>query len=160
KAHTIGKQESVGSWLYKVAYRTALEVRARAQRRASREQPISDTIADPVPGDPSSLACWQELRLVLDGGVNRLPQKHRGPLALCCLGGKTIAEAARDLNCPARTVESRLARARERLRVRLVRRGFLAGAAMSALTEISSAAVLPTPALGLVTRTVTDATLF
>src|SRR5215475_15645794 len=44
KARSIGKRESVASWLYKVAYRVAL----RAQQRASRHE-------TPLGVEPSSL---------------------------------------------------------------------------------------------------------
>src|SRR5262249_47003591 len=39
KAHSIAKREAVGSWLYKVAYRVALEANARRAKRAERETP-------------------------------------------------------------------------------------------------------------------------
>ncbi len=42
---------------------------------------------------------------------------------LCDLEGQTYEQAARELQCPLGTVQSRLARARGRLRERLVRRG-------------------------------------
>src|SRR5437763_674276 len=37
KAASITKREAVGSWLYKVAYRIALEANARGSKRAERE---------------------------------------------------------------------------------------------------------------------------
>jgi hypothetical protein len=48
---------------------------------------------------------------------------------LRCLAGKNREEVARELGCPVGTVESRLARARERLRAGLARRGFVLPAA-------------------------------
>ena len=64
--------------------------------------------------------------------------------SLCHLEGLTYEQAAQRLGCPVRTVQSRLARARERLRDRLARRGV--APAIAALTaaltpDTASAAV-------------------
>src|SRR5262249_30652580 len=53
---------------------------------------------------------------------------------LCLLEGATAEEAARQLDCPLGTVKSRLARGREALRVRLVRRGVAPGIALTAVS--------------------------
>ena len=42
KAGSIAKRQSVGSWLYKVAYRLALRARADSARRARREQQVAE----------------------------------------------------------------------------------------------------------------------
>src|SRR5262249_20341116 len=54
----------------------------------------------------------------------------RQPFILCYLEGKTNEEAARQLGCPLGTVFSRLARGRELLRRRLLRRGVTVTAAV------------------------------
>jgi hypothetical protein len=74
-------------------------------------------------GDPAVEVVWRELRQVLDEELGRLALKYRAPLVLFYLEGKTTEEVARQLACPKGTVLSRLARGRERLRLRLVRRG-------------------------------------
>lgn len=127
KAETIHKDSSVGSWLYKVAYRAALEARARSARRGER-LPFD---AEPVAPEAED-AGWRDLRPVLDEEVHRLPEKYREPFVLCYLEGQTTDEAARALNCPRGTVATRLAWARQRLRERLVRRGV--ALSMTALT--------------------------
>ena len=55
--------------------------------------------------------------------ISRLPDRYRTPLVLCYLEGLTHQEAARQLGWSIGTVGVRLMRARERLRVRLTRRG-------------------------------------
>jgi RNA polymerase sigma factor (sigma-70 family) len=141
KAGSISKRRSVGSWLYKVAYRVALQAKAAVTKRATREKQIADW---PAP-EPADDLVWRDLRPVLDEEVSRLPEKYRGPCVLCFLEGKTYAEAARELGCPQGTVTSRLARARERLRGRLVRRGLTLSAGLSAGTfpAVTASAAVP-----------------
>jgi hypothetical protein len=55
--------------------------------------------------------------------VRRLPEMFRTLVLLCYFEGLTHEEAARRLGCPIGTVKGRLARARDLLRKRLVRRG-------------------------------------
>jgi RNA polymerase sigma factor (sigma-70 family) len=42
KAGSVAAQGSVGGWLFRVAYRTALEARARIARRRGKEQQVDD----------------------------------------------------------------------------------------------------------------------
>jgi hypothetical protein len=56
--------------------------------------------------------------------IARLPAKLRLPIVLCYLEGLTQPQAATRLRCGEATLRRRLAGARERLRVRLARRGF------------------------------------
>ena len=61
-----------------------------------------------------------------------MPQYYRLPIVLCDLEGHSYETASRYLGCPVGTIKSRVARGRERLRIRLVRRGVApsAGAAI------------------------------
>jgi C-terminal peptidase prc len=129
KAGSVRKRASLGHWLYGVAYRTALQARTDvARRRVHERKGATMAISEPVPD-----LLWQELRSVLDEEVNRLPEKYRAPIVLCYLEGRTYEEASRQLRWPKGTVAIRLARARERLRANLVRRGVgLCGAGMAA----------------------------
>ncbi|HEY1859707.1 MAG TPA: sigma-70 family RNA polymerase sigma factor [Gemmataceae bacterium] len=122
KAGSIGKQEAVSSWLYKVAYRIALRAQAGATKRATHERPMVECLAanGTEPGDE---AAWHELGPLLDAEVRRLPEKYRAAFVLCYLEGKTNEEAAQELGCPKGTILSRLSRARDRLRKRLNQRG-------------------------------------
>jgi RNA polymerase sigma factor (sigma-70 family) len=126
KAAAITKRASLASWLYKVAYRIALTARAWD----ASVRPLPQALAERLASTDSGQLPDYDLGLVLDQEVNRLPEKYRAPFVLCYLQGKTNEEAARALGCPKGTVLSRLARARERLRWRLSRRGLALSAGL------------------------------
>lgn len=139
KAATIRKQESVGRWLYEVAYRLALKARTSALRRRNHETQAADA---PFTEQANDLE-WHELRLVLDEELHRLPEKYRGPLVLCYLEGKTNEEAAQELGWPVGSMSWRLGRARDLLRNQLARRGLALSTTLLGigLAEKASAAV-------------------
>jgi RNA polymerase sigma factor (sigma-70 family) len=122
KAGTIGSGHSVSAWLFKVAYRVALRTRNQQIRRQREESMVEEPIATGQ-STPADQLAWQELGPLLDAQINRLPEKYRSVFILCVLEGRTNEEAARELGCPKGTVLSRLARARERLRKWLGKRG-------------------------------------
>src|SRR5262249_30306087 len=71
-----------------------------------------------------------DLEAVVHGEINRLPEHYRAPLVLCDLEGCTHEQAARHLNLPVGTVKSRQARGRQRLLMRLKRRGLFPSAGL------------------------------
>ena len=62
--------------------------------------------------EPPRDAAWDELCLVLDEELRRLPERYRMPLLLCYLEGRTQDEAAKQLEWSLRTLRRRLERAR------------------------------------------------
>ncbi len=80
-------------------------------------------------------------------------QRFREPVVLCYLEGLTSEQAAARIGCPPGTVRSRLSRARERLRVGLVRRGVALPAALLAAGLMAPAsAALPVKLLDATVR--------
>ena len=66
--------------------------------------------------------------------LDRLPEHYRAAIVLCDLEGRTCEQTAQQLGCPVGTVGSRLARGREKLRGRLIRRGLAPAAGTIAAT--------------------------
>jgi RNA polymerase sigma factor (sigma-70 family) len=142
RAGAIRKQRAVGSWLYGVAYRVALEARARAARRRFHERQ-AQAMTPSIEGDREVKP--EAAHELLDAELQRLPEKYRTPLVLCYLEGKTNEQAARQLGCPTSSLSWRLGRARELLRQRLLRRGVaLSAAGLAALLGESGQAAMST----------------
>src|SRR5262249_30186884 len=131
-------QESVGSWLYQVAYRLATRARVAAAQRRRHESQRRDLSSVDALSDLER----REQRAVLAEELSRLPEKSRAPLVLCYLEGMTNEDAARQLGWTKGTVSGRLARARDLLRSRLRRRSlsFSAAAVSTALDQNSAPA--------------------
>jgi RNA polymerase sigma factor (sigma-70 family) len=142
RANALRKREAVGSYLYGVAYHLALKLRGRAARRQDRERhAVVRTSADPL--DTMSA---RELQTLLDEELQRLPERYRAPLLLCCLEGRSRDEAALRLGWTGGMVKGRLERGRELLRRRLERRGVALTAALAGTLlapHAASAAVPP-----------------
>ncbi len=140
KAGSLRDPNSVGNWLFGVASRVALDARAASSRRHRHEQQYAESQTDEAPAEDGDA---HDLGAVLHEELRRLPERYRTPIVLCYLEGLSHEEAALRLGCPVGTVRSRLARGRERLRARLVRRGVvpLAGALTAMLARDAAASV-------------------
>jgi len=144
KARSLRTARSLPAWLYQTAYRIAL--RARAARAKRRETPLENE-AMIAPDTLAQIAHDYEQSLV-DDELDRLPEKYRLPVFLCCLEGKSLDEAAGQLGWSLGSVKGRLERGRQELRRRLMlRRGApaVALALVACLPKTASAAV-PVPA--------------
>jgi RNA polymerase sigma factor (sigma-70 family) len=139
RAGELGQRELVGNWLYGVATRTAMELKARTARRRCREKQVQD-----MPHPAVEAAVWDDLQPVLDEEVGRLPEKYRVPVVLCELEGRSRREVAKQLQVPEGTLSSRLATARKMLARKLASRGLMlsAGTLAMLLTQKASAAVV------------------
>jgi RNA polymerase sigma factor (sigma-70 family) len=132
----VRQRQSIASWIYGVAHRTALRVARQRQRR--RETMLVDDLFldDQTFHD---LAERHDLQLV-DVELQALPEKYRQPLVLRYLMGKSPSEIARELNLTLGAVEGMLKRGRDELRSRLMQRGVTLGVALVAVQLSQQAA--------------------
>ena len=148
KARSIGDPDLLANWLYGVALRTAGNARVQRARRAARirreaammrrslGRPRTRLMNRSV-STPEQGVLAREQAEVLYTEIDRLPRPFRLAVVLCYFEGLTLDEAAHRLRCPAGTVRSRLARACDKLRRGLTRRGVVLPAATLA-TDIGT----------------------
>jgi RNA polymerase sigma factor (sigma-70 family) len=151
KAASVVHRQALGSWLYRVAYRIAVDAKVNNDRRRAREQQV-DELPHPqvLPAEPCD---W---RTCLDHELNLLPERYRAVLVACDLEERPRKEAARLLGLAEGTVSSRLARGRSLLAKRLARYGLSPSGGTLAVALASEApAALP---LSLTSATVLAAT--
>jgi RNA polymerase sigma factor (sigma-70 family) len=143
RAETIANGDVLASWLHGVAYRTALRARRDAGRRRTHEREA------PVPArpDPTEAVAWSDVQVLLEAEISQLPARYRAAFVLCFLEGRSRTEAAAELGLSENTLSSRLARARDRLKRRLARRGVHLSAVLAAvaLTTGTSESAMPGP---------------
>jgi RNA polymerase sigma factor (sigma-70 family) len=119
RAGSVRNRSSVGSWLHGVALRVAACARGSVVRRRVHELRAAELTGEGV----TSAGVEPDLAPALHEELARLPEQFRVPIVLCYLEGLTCEEAAQRLRLAVGTVKSRLARGRDRLRDRLIRRG-------------------------------------
>jgi RNA polymerase sigma factor (sigma-70 family) len=152
RAGTVAPRERLASWLYGVAYRTALEGRRMAARRRARETPLAESVQPVVESaDPPA-----DLSALLDRELSRLPDRLRLPVVLCDLEGRTRRQVARQLGIPDGTLSNRLATARGLLAKRLTSRGVtLPAAGLVVFLASKGSSSVPTTLLTAVVRAAT-----
>ncbi len=146
QARIIRRGDSVASWLYGTAARVAGQARRDAARRRARERRGAEAAMMNRRAESEETGgsdAWPELYEEL----GRLPDRFRLPVLLCHLEGLSYEQAAQRLGCPVRTVQSRLARAREKLRARLVRRGLGPDSVAGIVAATTRIEILPSTAL-------------
>jgi RNA polymerase sigma factor (sigma-70 family) len=140
RAGSLWVRDSLGPWLHQVAYRVASSAHSAATRRRRHERRAAELAGPGVREEERD-----DLGDVLHNEVNRLPWGCRVAVVLCYFEGLSPEQAAQRLGCPVGTVQSRLARGRERLRSRLTRRGL--SPALGAGVAAESAQASPPVAL-------------
>jgi RNA polymerase sigma factor (sigma-70 family) len=139
KARSLWVKDTLASWLHGVAHRVAARARSDAARRRRHERRLAEArgpACDVMPDHHRSEA-WA----ILSEEIARLPETYRAPVILCYLEAMSYQAAAASLGVTEDTVRGRLARARERLRKSLARRGVevpaIGAAARSAIPVVA-----------------------
>jgi RNA polymerase sigma factor (sigma-70 family) len=137
RARSIRDPDLLANWIYGVALRTARKARAQRDRRCRNEKAAmmqhlrSDScmLSDQSAHGPEQTILAREVAEALYSEIGRLPRPFRLAVVLCYFEGLSLDEAAHRLRCPAGTVRSRLARAYDKLRRGLTKRGVVMPAA-------------------------------
>ncbi len=120
RARSIRSGGSLAAWLHQVARHAALRA---VKNRRHRERTTGDLAAvDPAAPTDQTHQQAESARLIHEE-LGRLPARYRSAIVLCDLEAMTRDQAAAALGWPAGTVAGRLARGRQLLRDRLIRRG-------------------------------------
>jgi RNA polymerase sigma-70 factor (ECF subfamily) len=110
------------TWVYRIAANTAMDWRKRERYRRHAPLPATpegeDALPDETPG-PRRAAHRRELGEAIDKAIDALPDHYRTMVVLREVEGLSYEEIGAALGISKGTVESRLFRARERLRERL-----------------------------------------
>ncbi len=149
RANALDRRRPIADWLYTVAHRLACRAKANTHRRKQRES--DPELARPPAGPP---AC-DDTSVILHEELNRLPEKHRAPIVLAYLEGRTYEQVSAALGCPVGSVGWRLTQALQLLHNRLTNRGVVMPAAgVGALIAVSAAGgSVPLPLVEATVRT-------
>jgi RNA polymerase sigma factor (sigma-70 family) len=146
KAGTIRRPATLAAWLHRTAHNLALKWRRDETRRREREIQSFQAAVRRTP-DPLEELTVRELLAIFDEELQRLPERFRLPLILCCLEGLTQEEAARQLGWTPGALKGRLERGRVKLHRRLAARGLTLPAVLVAVATMQrsgEAAGMPT----------------
>src|SRR5437016_3024972 len=94
-------------WLFAIARNLALN-HGRQRRMEKSFAPVPSEAGDPIER--------AELERAVDAAIDRIEEPFRSALVLCSLDGLSYGDAAAACGCSVKTLSSRLARARAKLR--------------------------------------------
>jgi RNA polymerase sigma-70 factor (ECF subfamily) len=121
KLHTFKRNSQFFTWIYRIAFNSALSRRRRKRPAMSVEQSRETTGAEPVSNDdaPDDRMLRSERVQRVQEALSKLTEDHRAILILREMDGMSYEEIAEILNTPVGTVRSRLSRARSQMRDKL-----------------------------------------
>ena len=140
--HTFNLESSFSTWIYRITVNVCKD---HIRKRASRAElpleltdeesgeytvEISDSTYDPV-----ELYEQAELRQEIRRAIDDLPDNYKEIVLLRDIGGLSYDEIAQTLDIEVGTVKSRLSRARENLRKKLLQSGNIFGISPSKLSK-------------------------
>lgn len=110
--HTLESEESIGSWLYRIAHNTIMDY----YRRERPWDELPETLE--APAEDEDELTHQEVARWLVPLMNELPEKYRLPLQMAELDGMTQQQVADKLKLSLSGAKSRIQRGRVLLRER------------------------------------------
>ena len=146
KARALPDGTILAGWLYQTALGVASNARRMAARRKRHEREAAAVKIQNVQEKDADMS-WEQLRPNLDTALSKLPAPQRDAIVLCFLQGRARDEAAAELGCPVKTLNSRVSLALEKLRAEFAAAGVSTSAAL--LTQQLSAHALGSAPAGL-----------
>ncbi len=139
KAKGLARGTVLSGWLFLTARTCAQQLRRAEARRARREKEAAAMRAS-----EEASSSWEDVRPHLGAAMAALPRVQRDALTLCYLDGRTRVDAAAEMGCSMKTLDTRVTRGLARLRKRLAGRGApLAGAALTVILSEKAVAAVP-----------------
>ena len=118
KADTFDRTSKVSTWIFSIAYRTAL----KAFR--DLDQPLEESSGDieaDAESEPDSVMGRQQLQTSVGKAIDALPFEQRTVVNLAYYHGMGYQEIAETMDCPVNTIKTRMFHARKRLKSSLSR---------------------------------------
>ena len=110
-------------WLRRTVHNLCIDRLRRRRSSPEVEAELKETISPDTAAGPGRLAESQELGRLIEDALGKLPERDRAVLLLREVQGLPYSEIASILELPLGTLKARLHRAREQLRVKLLRAG-------------------------------------
>jgi|SRR5579862_552931 len=139
-AGTLKPDTVLTAWLYRVAYRTAIDVVRRESRRQAREQTAMEMSAVHTASSE-----WTAIEPLLDEAMHVLDEGDRTAILLRYFDNKSLRDVGLALGISEDAAQKRVSRAVDRLRESFSKRGVAVGAGALAVI-ISANAVQAAPA--------------
>jgi RNA polymerase sigma factor (sigma-70 family) len=147
KAPALVERKPLSHWLHRVVVMVARNAWEKAKRQRARETSAPAMRHDPIAREEAAAMMSDnsiaEYEPILGEEICRLPEKYSSPVILHYFEHKTNEQAAKELGWPKGTFESRLAKAHEILRSRLLQRGVASAGALLATLAGSAHAAVP-----------------
>jgi RNA polymerase sigma-70 factor (ECF subfamily) len=125
QAERFQAKSRLSTWICGIARHRAQKAWRRVVRQDATTRPVSPT--GDTAADPEGLLLHQEQQQLLARAVAQLPPDLRVVVEAAYYQAASYEAIARRLGCPVGTVQTRLVRARRRLRAALVRAGQVSG---------------------------------
>ena len=116
KAGSYNGQSRVSTWIFAIAYRTALKAIGRQQDGCGVDVPEAES---PEESSPERILMRMQDRRILDAAMQGLSAEHRAVIELTYFHDCACRDVALIVGCPVDTVKTRLFHARRRLKALL-----------------------------------------